>query len=108
MYFSVSDEAKIEEQIAGDAEERAIMMPLRYITTFRDKSEVESEIKVILKDFHEGQKGDAIEANERMKPLDIVKIMMGIYSERANIKRFMNNSKVWAKFQEYDYEELYK
>lgn len=43
-----------------------------------------------------------------MKPLDIVKIMMGIYSERGNIKRFMNNSKVWAKFQDYDYEELLK
>ena len=41
-----------------------------------------------------------------MKPLDLVKIMMGIYSERANIKRFMNNNKVWAKFQDYDYEEL--
>ncbi len=108
MYFSVTDEEKIEEQIAGDAEERAIMMPLRYITTYRDKSEVESEIKVILKEYHEGQKGDVIEANERMKPLDIVKIMMGIYSERVNIKRFMNNSKVWAKFQEYDYEELHK
>jgi cytochrome b involved in lipid metabolism len=43
-----------------------------------------------------------------MKPLDIVKIMMGIYSERVNIKRFMNNSKVWAKFQDFDYEELLK
>jgi hypothetical protein len=43
-----------------------------------------------------------------MKPLDVVKIMMGIYSERGNIKRFMNNSKVWAKFQDYDYEELLK
>ena len=43
-----------------------------------------------------------------MKPLDIVKIMMGIYSERGNIKRFMNNTKVWAKFQDYDYEELLK
>ena len=40
--------------------------------------------------------------------MDIVKIMMGIYSERGNIKRFMNNSKVWAKFQDYDYEELLK
>jgi hypothetical protein len=46
--------------------------------------------------------------NERMKPLDVVKIMMGIYSERANIKKFMNNTKVWAKFQEYDYEDVYK
>ena len=43
-----------------------------------------------------------------MKPLDIVKIMMGVYSSRANIKRFMNNGQFWAKFQEYDYEDLYK
>jgi hypothetical protein len=41
-----------------------------------------------------------------MKPLDVVKIMMGIYSERANIKRFMNDSKFWAKYQDYDYEGL--
>ena len=43
-----------------------------------------------------------------MKPLDIVKIMMGVYSERVHIKRFMNNGRIWAKFQEYDYEDLYK
>ena len=43
-----------------------------------------------------------------MKPLDIVKIMMGVYSERANIKRFMNDGLYWAKYQEYDYEDLYK
>ena len=33
--------------------------------------------------------------------------MMGVYSDRANIKRFMNNSRFWAKHQEYDYENLY-
>ena len=33
---------------------------------------------------------------------------MGIYSEKGSIKRFMNNTKVWAKFQDYDYEDLYK
>jgi sugar phosphate permease len=33
-----------------------------------------------------------------MKPLDIVKIMMGVYSERANIKRFMNDGLYWAKY----------
>ena len=49
-----------------------------------------------------------MDPTDRMKPLDVVKIMMGVYSERATIKRFMNNSKFWAKFQEYDYEDLYK
>ena len=75
------------------------------------KTEVESEIKVILKDFHEeggSGKKDMFDATDRMKPLDVVKIMMGIYSERGNIKRFMNNTKVWAKFQDFDYEELLK
>ncbi len=32
---------KIEEQIAGNAEERALMMPLHYIDSFRDKAEIE-------------------------------------------------------------------
>ena len=43
-----------------------------------------------------------------MKPLDLVKIMMGVYSDRAVIKRHMNDARVWAKFQDYDYEDLYK
>ena len=32
---------KIEEQIAGNAEERTLMMPLRYIGSYRDKAEIE-------------------------------------------------------------------
>ena len=60
-----------------------------------------------MRDFHDQGVG-TYDPNERMKPLDIVKILMGIYSDRGNIKRFMNNSKVWAKFQEYDYEDIYK
>lgn len=62
----------------------------------------------MLKDFHDQGGVASFDPNEKMKPLDIVKILMGIYSDRGNIKRFMNNSKVWAKFQEYDYEDLYK
>ena len=37
-YVSVG---KIEEQIAGDAEERAVMMPLCYISTSREKAEID-------------------------------------------------------------------
>ena len=33
---------------------------------------------------------------------------MGIYSDRLNVKRFMNNGRVWAKLQEYDYEDVMK
>lgn len=43
-----------------------------------------------------------------MKALDVVKILMGIYSDRQNVKRFINDSKFWAKLQEYDYEDVYK
>jgi hypothetical protein len=43
-----------------------------------------------------------------MKPLDVVKVMMGVYSERANVKRFMDKHRLWAKYQEFDYDEMYK
>ena len=43
-----------------------------------------------------------------MKALDVVKILMGIYSDRQNVKRFANEGKYWAKMQEYDYEDIYK
>ena len=63
---------------------------------------------MILKEFHdEGSSSASYDPTERMKPLDLVKIMMGVYSERANIKRFMNNSRIWAKHQDYDYDGLY-
>ncbi len=103
------NEETLEVQIAGDDEERRIMMPVNYIDSHRDKTEIETEIKILLKSFHEDTKTSAHEACERMKPLDVVKIMMGVYSERANVKRYMNDGgKIWAKYQEYDYEDLYK
>jgi len=49
-----------------------------------------------------------MDATDRMKPLDTVKILMGIYSDRANVKRFAHNPRLWAKFQEYDYEDVFK
>lgn len=109
LYFSVMDEDTLEIQIAGDAEERQIMMPVQYIVSHRDKSDIEAEIRILLKSFHEDTKTSSCEASDRMKPLDVVKIMMGVYSERANVKRYMNDGgKIWAKYQEYDYEDLYK
>ena len=44
----------MEIQIAGDEEERNNMMPLLYIDTHREKSELESEIKKVLKSYHHG------------------------------------------------------
>ena len=109
IYFSVTDEDTIEEQIAGSAEERSIMMPLQYISTARDKAKVEGEIRSLLREYHEDGGNSANEAQDRMKPLDVIKVLMGIYSDRANVKRFMSKDhRLWAIYQEYDYEELYK
>lgn len=49
-----------------------------------------------------------MDPNDRIRALDVVKILMGIYSERQNVKRFINNGRVWAKLQEYDYEDVMK
>jgi len=106
LYFSVTDEETIEEQIAGSAEERSMMMPLSYIKNSREKATVEGEIRSLLKDYHEDG-SNSIEAQDRIKPLDIVKVLMGIYSDRANIKRFRDH-RLWSKYQEFDYDELYK
>lgn len=68
-------------------------------------------MRLILKEFHEGsgsKNSKEYDPTERMKPLDVVKVMMGVYSDRVNIKRFMNNGRFWAKHQEYDYENLYQ
>ena len=88
-----------------------IMMPLHYIDSYREKASIEvrdfskclinlqSEMRMILKDYHEDQgNSDISDPTDRMKPLDLVKIMMGVYSDRAVIKRHMNDARVWAKF----------
>lgn len=109
LYFSVMNEDEIEVKVAGDEENRKLMMPVQYITSFKDKATCESEMRLILKEFHEehGASGGSLDPTDRMKPLDLVKIMMGVYSERANIKRFMNNTRIWAKYQDFDYDGLY-
>jgi len=96
LYFSVTDENTIEEQVAGSAEERKLMMPLQYIESARDKATIEGDVRSLLREFHEAG-GNSSEAQDRMKALDVVKVMMGIYSERANVKRFREHG-MWAKF----------
>ena len=44
----------MEIQIAGSEEERNLLIPLCYIETHREKAELESEVKSILKDYHRG------------------------------------------------------
>lgn len=44
----------------------------------------------------------------RMKPLDAVKVLMGIQSTRESVKRFSQDSNLWGKRQEYDYDDVLK
>jgi hypothetical protein len=85
------------------------MMPLAYINdeTPREKAELNSYIKRVLRDYHHGMPESAwFDPNNRMKPLDVTKVLMGIQSSRENVKRFSNESSIWAKFQEYDYQDI--
>ena len=99
IYFKVEDEGKyhnaltnletMELQIAGGEEERSALMPLLYADSHRAKSEIEADIKLVLKEFHHGQAPNMIlDPSNRMKPLDAVKVMMGIQSSRECVKRF--------------------
>ena len=79
----------MEVQVAGSEEERNLLMPTAYIDTHRDKAELESEIKKVLKDYHHGMVASAwLDFNNRMKPLDVTKVLMGIRSKRENVCRF--------------------
>ena len=99
----------MEVQIAGSESERNIMMPLAYIDTHREKAEVESEIKKGLKAYHQGMTATQwLDPNNRMKPLDVTKVLMGIVSSRENVKRFQTDGTVWARRQEYSYDEVLK
>ena len=85
------------------------MMPLQYIDSAREKASIEGEIKSLLREYHEGGGNSSNDAQDRMKPLDCVKVLMGIYSDRANVKRFMNKEhRLWEKYREFDYEDMYK
>jgi hypothetical protein len=88
----------MEIQIAGDEEERNNMMPLLYIDTHREKSELESEIKKTLKSYHHGSSATSmLDPNNRMKPLEVTKVLMGIRSSRENVMRFSTDNTVWAR-----------
>lgn len=47
-----------------------------------------------------------MDPSNRMKPLDITKVLMGIHSSRENVKRFQNDGIAWAKRQDYDYNDI--
>merc|ERR1711970_768469 len=51
LYFSVENELEIELKIAGDEEEKRHLMPLLYIDSHKEKAELESEIRMILREY---------------------------------------------------------
>ena len=85
------------------------MMPTAYIDTHREKAELESEIKKVLREYHNGMAASQwLDPNNRMKPLDVTKVLMGIRSKRENVMRFMQDQTVWARRKEYDYQDIVK
>jgi len=99
----------MEVQVAGSEEERNALMPTAYVDTHRDKAELESEIKQVLKDYHNGMVASQwLDINNRMKPLDVTKVLMGIRSKRENVQRFEQDQSVWGRRKEYDYMDIFK
>lgn len=84
------------------------MMPLLYIDDTEDtRSRIESDMTNVLSSFHASEKDSHIlNPANRMKPLDVVKILMGIFSSRESVTRFKNDGVYWGKLLEYDYEQL--
>ena len=108
-YFSIESEKDMEIQIAGSEQERNEMMPLQYLGTHREKNEVESDIRTVLASFHDGMAASSwLDVSNRMKPLDVCKVLMGIRSTRESVKRFEMNANVWAKRQDYSYDDIFK
>ena len=119
-YFRTENEGKLtfhdlilletmEVEIAGSVEERNALMPLLYIDSHKEKAELGAQVKQILRDFHHGTTSNQwMDPSNRMKPLDIVKVLMGINSSRESVKRFSQDSGLWAKRQEYDYDDILK
>jgi len=93
----------IELKIAGDENERAQMMPLLYIDSDDIKAYISEQIVGVLEQYTKGNPG-----SPKMKPLDVVKVLMGIMSERDSVKQFKFDGKFWAVLHEYDYEQLMK
>jgi len=108
-YFTISKEEDMEVQIAGSEEERNLLIPLCYVETHREKAELESEAKQILREYHHGMTANAWrDPANRMKPLDVTKVLMGIQSSREAVRRFRNDGTVWGRRREYAYEDVLK
>jgi len=108
LYFRAERDEDMEIKIAGDAVERSQMMPLLYIDDCEEtKSQVRDDMLRVLHQFHDDEKANTIlNPANRMKPLDVVKVLMGIRSSRESVKRFQYDGQNWAKLHEHDYEQL--
>lgn len=102
LYFQAQKGEDIELKIAGSQDERATMMPLFYIEDEATRKRVSDDVKQVLETFTAGNP-DA----PRMKPLDVVKVLMGIRSERDCVKQFMQDGKFFATYQDFDYEQMF-
>ena len=99
----------MEVQVAGSEAERNSLMPTLYVDTHREKAELEGQIRQVLKSYHAGMASSKMmDINNRMKPLDVTKVLMGIRSVRENVKRFEQDSTLWARRKEYDYMDVLK
>ena len=100
LYFRATKGEDIELKIAGNARDRNDMMPLLYLDA-DNKAELSDYMIEVLEQYTQGNPGCP-----RMKPLDVVKVLMGIMSERDCVKQFKFDGKFWAKLHEYSYQDL--
>ena len=104
QYFRASRGEDIEIKIAGNEQERACMMPLLYVDDEQTKKNIQTDVWDVLQSFHHGEKPNTIlNPANRMKPLDVLKVLMGIMSGREAVSRFKYDGVFWAKLNEYDY-----
>lgn len=66
------------------------MMPLLYVNDCEKLKETASgDMKDVLGSYHNNEAASKVlNPANRMKPLDVVKVLMGIYSSRESVKRF--------------------
>jgi len=93
IYFRAEKNEDMEIKIAGDAQERALMMPLLYVDESEEtRNEVADQMTSVVDSYHRAEKASTIlNPAMRMKPLDVVKALMGIYSNRESVKRFQQD-----------------
>lgn len=110
LYFQGRKGEDIELKIAGSQEERALMMPLLYIEDEETSERLSEEMKDLLDDYtgptNKLKRNKLMNPSHRMKPIDVVKVLMGIRSTREAVQKYTYDSRYWAKLHEYDYEQV--